>query len=199
MDFTKPLAYIVGTLALLYAVWHGLMLIEQHGYDRAEAIYTAQMADLRRAATEDALAAQQRARAAEQKLSDQLATQNAKDAHNAQALQDLNARLRAALSLAKAGWVRPETVGHNDDRRVDVDGVQLAHEAKQARQPADSTSQSALATPTDGGRADTPAPDWVLPAGAAGVLADLMQDADRINAAYTSCWADSRAVRAGRE
>jgi hypothetical protein len=159
---TKGAAWLLAVLALLAALYFAERGIEQRGYDRAAAEYTATINAQKADAAHQLAALTDRARAKEQALQDSTNRQNVKDAKNAKTLADLRNRL-------DAGGLRDP----------------FATAAGCGGSGAGTSSEAAPATGT--GADHAPEAAGVLSAGFADLLRGAAAEADTINAAYASC------------
>ncbi len=150
--------------------------IEQRGYDRAEAEYTAalerQHADAAAALAEQVIIT----RSAEQALAAAKNKQDLKDSIDAKKIAELSIRLHAAAG-------RDSVFGGLRDPHASPCGC------------SGDRPQGEPATTPAAGSADRAQTGGLLSAPLADLLQRLARDADDINAAYTSCRADAWTVR----
>lgn len=172
---------IIKRLLLWAALLAGLYMLERHieqrGYDRAEAYYTAAIEKLKAEAATTLAEEVNKTRAAERALNEAKNNQELKDATHTQTIARLSDRLR--LAAGPAGRLR--------DPNATPCG-------RSGGGPEGSPAATANA-----GAANAPEAGGLLSAELAGLLQQLTREADDINAAYASCRADAYTVRSTPE
>lgn len=169
-------AWLWRVLALA-ALLGGLYMLERHieqrGYARAEADYTAAIKRLHADAAAQLAEEVNKTRAAEQALNEAKNNQELKDATHTQTIASLSDRLRRATG--PAGRLRDPNAAPCGRSGGGPEG--------------------GPATPADAGATNGPEAGGLLSAELAELLRQLTFDADTINAAYASCRADAYTVR----
>lgn len=172
---------ITARLLLVAALLGGLYMLERHieqrGYDRAKADYTAAIERLHADAAAQLAEEVNKTRAAEQALNEAKNTRELKDATHTQTIASLSDRLRRAAG--PAGRLRDPNATHCGGSGGDPEGG-----------PATTANAGATNAPEAGG---------LLSAELAGLLQQLTREADDINVAYASCRADAYTVRSTPE
>lgn len=168
---------ILTRLLLVAALLGGLYMLERHieqrGYDRAEADYTAAIERLHADAAAQLAEEVNKTRAVEQALNEAKNNQELKDATHTQTIASLSDRLRRAAG--PAGRLR------------DPNAAQCG---RGGGGPEGGPAAAANAGPTN-----APEAGGLLSAELAGLLQQLTREADAINVAYASCRADAYTVR----
>lgn len=172
---------ILTRLLLVAALLGGLYMLERHieqrGYDRAEADYTAAMERLHADAAAQLAEEVNKTRAVEQALNEAKNNQELKDATHTQTIASLSDRLRRAAG--PAGRLR------------DPNAAPCGRSG--------GSPESGPTAPADTGAANAPEAGGLLSAELAGLLQQLTREADEINVAYASCRADAFTVRSTPE
>ena len=168
---------VLAVAALLGGLYMLGRHIEQRGYDRAEADYTAAIERLHADAAAQLAEEVNKTRAAEQALNEAKNNQELKDATHTQTIASLSDRLRRAAG--PAGWLRDPNATPCGRSGGDPEVVPAA------------TASVGAADPAEAG--------GLLSAELAGLLQQLTREADDINAAYASCRADAYTVRSTPE
>lgn len=163
----------LGLVALLAGLWWLEHHIEQRGYDRAQAVYQAEIDRLQTEAATQLANETKRVRLAEHALQEAKNQQDRTDAKHTQTIAALSARLRAAAG--PAGGLRDPYAtqcGGSGDR------------------PASDPAAASAAGATDRAQAS-----GLLSEPLAELLQQLTREADEINVAYASCRTDAYTVR----
>ena len=160
-------------IGLVLAMLLGLRQVDQRGYDRAMAEFTAALNAQKAQAAAKLASETDKVLQAERALSHLKNLQELQDATHQKTVADLSSRLRTLAGAA--GRLRdPHATGCG---------------------PSGGGAPGAAAT-APGDRADnSPEASGLLSAGLSGLLQRLQLEADTINIAYTSCRADAYAVR----
>lgn len=170
MSMTARLLLVAALLAGMFALEQ---YVEQRGYDRAEADYTAAIERLHADAAAKLADEVNKTRAAEQALNDAKNTQELKDATHTQTIANLSDRLRRAAG--PAGRLRDPNAAPCG---LSGGGPEVGPTA-----------------PADAGATNAPEAGGLLSAELAGLLRQLTREADDINTAYASCRADAYTLR----
>jgi hypothetical protein len=165
---------VLAVAALLGGLYMLERHIEQRGYDRAEADYTAAIERLHADAAAKLAEEVNKTRAAEQALNEAKNNQELKDATHTQTIASLSDRLRRAAG--PAGRLRDPNATHCGGSGGSPEG--------------------GPATTANAGAADHAEAGGLLSEQLSELLQRLAREADDINAAYASCRADAYTVRA---
>ena len=168
---------ILTRLLLVAALLGGLYMLERHieqrGYDRAEADYTAAIERLHADAAAQLPEEVNKTRAVEQALNEAKNNQELKDATHTKTIAGLSDRLRRAAG--PAGRLR------------DPNAAPCGRSG--------GSPESDPTAPADAGATNAPEAGGLLSAELAELLQQLTREADEINVAYASCRADAFTVR----